>query len=72
MSKKLKKGIKVKVITGKYKNQEGEILKVLSKKNGLIIKNINLKKKTIKKTENEPGKIVDIESFVHISNVKTV
>ena len=72
MNKNIKKGIKVRVIAGKYKNLEGEIVKVLPSKNAAIIKNINLKKKTIKKTENEPGKIIDIESYIHVSNLKVV
>ena len=72
MNKNIKKGIKVRVIAGKYKNLEGEVVKAVPSKNAAIIKNINLKKKTIKKTENEPGKIIDIESYIHVSNLKVV
>ena len=72
MKFKIKKGDVVKVISGKYKNKEGEVLKVLYKNNTVIVKSLNLKKKTFKKTENEEGKIIDIESPIHLSNVKIV
>nr|QCI06052.1 ribosomal protein L24 [Delesseria sanguinea] len=62
-------GENVKVISGKHKGKTGKIKKILFKKNGLIIENINLKTKHIKpKQTDEQGKIIKIEAYIHSSN----
>nr|QCI06943.1 ribosomal protein L24 [Halydictyon mirabile] len=69
-NKKLKIGDNIKIIAGKYKNQEGKILKIIHKKNHVIIQNINLKVKYIKpKQENDKGEIKKIEGYIHASNI---
>lgn len=68
---KFKIGDYVKVIAGKYKNQGGKIIKIIAKKNSVIVENINLKTKHIKpKKEDEKGNIAQIEGHIHISNIK--
>jgi len=66
----IKKGIKVKVISGKDKNKDGEIIEIDKKNNRAKIKGINLIKKHIKTTKEKKGGIVSKENFVHISNLK--
>ena len=66
----IKKGDNIKVLTGKDKNKEGEIIEIDRKKNRAKIKGINMIKKHIKTTKEKKGGIITKENFVHISNLK--
>ena len=68
----LKKGIQVKVISGKDKGKTGEILEINRKQNKVKVKSINMIKKHLKPTKENKGGIVSKESFIHQSNVKNV
>ena len=68
----IKKGSKVKVIAGKDKNKDGEIIEIDRKNNRAKIKGINLVKKHVKTTKEKKGGIVSIESFINLSNLKLV
>tara|TARA_B100001996_G_C18180263_1_gene407943 strand:- start:112 stop:360 length:249 start_codon:yes stop_codon:yes gene_type:complete len=65
----IKKGTKVKILTGKDKNKDGEIIEIDKKNNRAKIKGINLIKKHIKTTKEKKGGIVSKENFIHISNL---
>ena len=65
----LKKGTKVKIITGKDKNKDGEIIEVDRKKNRVKIKGINMVKKHVKATKEKKGGIISKENFINISNL---
>lgn len=69
---KLKKGDEVIVIAGKDKGKRGEITRVFSKENRIIVKGINLCKKHVKPnpSTNEQGGISEREASIDISNVK--
>lgn len=67
----VKVGDNVKIISGFYKNEVGEIIKMDKKTGKLIVKGINFKFKHLKpKNENEIGEIKQLESPIHLSNVK--
>ena len=68
----IKKGLKVKVLTGKDKNKEGEIIEIDRKDNRAKIKGINIVKKHLKTTKEKKGGIISKENFVHISNLRNV
>ena len=68
----LKKGIQVKIISGKDKGKTGEILEINRKLNKIKIKSINMIKKHLKPTKENKGGIVSKESFIHYSNVKNL
>ena len=68
----LKKGIQVKVITGKDKGKTGEILEIDRKLNKIKVKSINMIKKHLKPTKENKGGIISKESFIHWSNVKNL
>ena len=68
----LKKGVQVKVITGKDKGKTGEILEINRKLNKIKVKSINMSKKHLKPTKENKGGIVSKESFIHWSNVKNL
>jgi len=65
----IKKGMNVKVLTGKDKNKTGEIIEVDRKKLRAKVKDINMVKKHIKTTKEKKGGIVSKENFVHFSNL---
>jgi len=68
----IKKGTKVKVITGKDKNKDGEIIEIDRKNNRAKIKGINLVKKHIKTTKEKKGGIITKENFIHFSNLSII
>jgi len=68
----LKKGIQVKIISGKDKGKTGEILEINRKKNAVKIKSIGMIKKHLKPTKENKGGIISKESFIHQSNVKNL
>ena len=68
----LKKGIQVKIISGKDKGKTGEILEINRKLNKLKIKSINMIKRHTKPTKENKGGIISKESFIHQSNVKNL
>ena len=68
----IKKGDKVKILTGKDKKKEGEVIEIDRKNNRAKIKGINMVKKHIKTTKEKKGGIFQKENFVHISNLSLV
>jgi len=66
---KLKVGDRVRVITGKSKGQEGNILRVDRKTNRVIVENINIITKHQKANARVQAGIIRKEAPVHISNV---
>ena len=68
----IKKGIKVKVLAGKDKNKDGEVIEIDRKNFRAKIKGINLVKKHIKTTKEKKGGIVSKENFLHISNLAII
>ncbi len=65
-----KKGLKVKILSGKDKKKEGEIIEIDRKNRRAKIKGINIVKKHIKTTKEKKGGIVQKENFIHLSNLK--
>jgi len=68
----LKKGLQVKVISGKDKGKTGEILEINRKLHKVKIKAINMVKKHLKPTKENKGGIVSKENFIHLSNIKNI
>ena len=68
----MKKGMHVKVISGKDKGKTGEILEINKKLNKIKIKSINMIKRHTKATKENKGGIISKESFIHESNVKNI
>ena len=65
----IKKGIKVKVISGKDKNKDGEVIEIDRQKNRAKVKGINMVKKHVKTTKEKKGGIISKENFINISNL---
>ena len=63
------KGQTVMVIAGKDKHKTGRVIRILSKKNRVIVEGLNIVKRHVKASGNEPGGIKEKEAALHISNV---
>ena len=68
----IKKGIKVKVLSGKDRNKEGEVMEIDRKNTRAKVKGINIVKKHVKTTKEKKGGIISKENFIHLSNLKTI
>ena len=68
----IKKGLKVRVLTGKDKKKEGEVIEIDRANNRAKVKEINMVKKHVKTTKEKKGGIVSKENFIHISNLELI
>ena len=68
----IKKGIKVKILTGKDKNKDGEVIEIDRPNNRAKVKGINIVKKHTKTTKEKKGGIFSKENFIHISNLSII
>ena len=65
----IKKGNKVKIICGKDKNKEGEIIEIDRKNFRAKVKGLNMIKKHVKTTKEKKGGIFEKENFLNLSNL---
>jgi large subunit ribosomal protein L24 len=69
----VKKGDKVKVISGKDKGKTGVILTAFPKKDRVLVEGVNIVKKHMKPSQaNQQGGIVSQEAAIHVSNVMLI
>jgi large subunit ribosomal protein L24 len=68
----IKKGLKVKILAGRDKKKEGEVIEIDRFNNRAKVKGINIVKKHVKTTKEKKGGIISKESFIHISNLALV
>ena len=68
----IKKGLKVRVLTGKDRKKEGEVIEIDRANNRAKVKEINMVKKHVKTTKEKKGVIFPKESFIHLSNLKLI
>ena len=61
--------MKVKILTGKDKNKDGEVMEIDRKNSRAKVKGINIVKKHLKTTKEKKGGIVSKENFIHLSNL---
>ena len=67
---KIKTGDMVKVISGHYKGTVGEVKAVNPKTNKIIVEGVNIIKKTLKPSQDNPdGGIIEREADIDASNV---
>jgi len=74
---KIRKGDKVRVISGADKGQEGEVIKVLSAEKRVVVQGVNLRKKHQRQTQTQSGRslkpgVIEFEASVDISNVQLI
>ncbi len=64
--------MRVKVLAGKDKKKEGEVIEIDRKNNRAKIKGINVVKKHVKTTKEKKGGIITKENFINLSNLKYI
>jgi len=69
---KIKKGDKVKVLSGKDKGTTGVILRALPKENKVIVEGVALYKRHLKGSSGKVGRIIERSRPVDASNVQKV
>ena len=65
----IKKGSRVKVLIGKDKKKEGEVIEIDRPNNRDKVKGLNLVKKHMKTTKEKKGGIITKENYINISNL---
>ena len=69
----VKKGDRVKVIAGKDKGKEGEVIRALPQKGRVVVEKVNMIKKAQRPTQANPqGGIMSMEAPINASNVMLV
>jgi len=69
MKLKIKKGDSVQVISGSQKGKKGTVTAVIVDSNRAVIEGVNIVKKHMKPTNNNPGGIIEMSAPLHISNL---
>jgi len=67
---KIKKGDKVKVISGKDKGKSGIILRALPRENKVVVEGIGIYKRSLKGVSGKVGRIIERPRPINVSNVK--
>ena len=67
--RKIKKGDRVTVISGRNKGKAGEVVRILTKRERAIVQGVNMVKRHRRPSAASPGGIDEIEAPIHISNL---
>lgn len=66
---KIRKGDKVRIMSGKNKGSDGVVEKVYLKDNKVLIENVNIVTKHTKATGKNPGGLIKVNRPISVSNV---
>ena len=70
---RIKKNDNVEVLAGKDKGKRGTVVRVIPKKERVIVSGVNIVKKAMRpRSQQDQGGIIEIEAPLHISNVGIV
>ena len=70
---KIKKGDKVKVLTGKDKGKTGTVVRALPKEERVVVEGVAIAKRHTKsRVQGQSGNIVEMPRPIHVSNVSKV
>ena len=72
LSRHIKQGDTVKVISGKDKGKTGQIIEINRARDLAKVKDVNMLKKHKKPTKENKGGIVTKEGFIHLSNLQNL
>ena len=68
----IKKGNKVKILTGQDKSKEGEVIEIDRENYRAKVKGLNMIKKHVKTTKEKKGGIFEKENFLNLSNLSLI
>ena len=70
---RFKKGDTIRVLSGKDKGKEGQVVRSLPSKQRVVVEKVNMVKKAMRPTQQNPqGGITTVEAPLHVSNVMLV
>lgn len=70
---RVKKNDNVEVLAGKDKGKRGTVVRIIPKKERIVVSGINIVKKAMRpRSQQDQGGIIEIEAPLHISNVGVV
>jgi large subunit ribosomal protein L24 len=72
MAAKIKKGDKVVVLTGKYRGEQAEVIRVIPQEDRVVVKGVNIVAKHQRQSATSRGGILREEAPIHVSNVALV
>lgn len=77
MKVKIRKGDRVRVISGNEKGDEGEVIRVLAEENRVVVQGVNIHKKHQRQTQTQSGRsmnpgVIEYEAPLAISNVQLI
>jgi large subunit ribosomal protein L24 len=69
----VRRGDRVQVISGNHKGATGTVLRVIPKKEQVVVEGVNLRKRHQAPSQRNPeGGIVTFEAPIHVSNVRLI
>ena len=72
-SMNIKKGDTVRVLSGKDKGKEGQVVRSIPSKQRVVVEKVNMVKKAMRPTQQNPqGGIMSIEAPIQVSNVMVI
>ena len=69
---RIRKGDLVEVIAGKEQGKRARVLRVVGKKDRVVLERLNMVKRHTKPTQSNQGGILEKEGTVHVSNVMPI
>ena len=70
---RIRQGDQVRVISGRYKGSEGQVIMVSPESRRVVVENVNVIKRAQKPTQENPrGGFSEREAAIHISNVQLI
>ena len=69
---RVRKGDLVQVIAGKEKGKRGKVLRILTKKDRVVVERLMMVKRHTKAAQGKEGGILDKEGSIHMSNVMPI
>jgi len=69
---RIRRGDQVIVVTGRERGKKGEVVRVLRDNDRVIVQGVNMVKRHMKPSPQNPGGIVDKEAPLHVSNISLV
>ena len=69
---KIKSGDEVIVVAGRSKGKRGEVTKVLTDRDRVLVKGVNMVRRHTKASAQSSGGILEKEASIHISNVSLI
>lgn len=70
--RKIRRGDRVTVISGRNKGRTGEVLRILTKQERAVVQGVNMVKRHRRPSAAGPGGIDEIEAPIHISNLALI